>query len=109
MLGWSPRGAQVAVLQGHAGLVTSASFSPDGALVVTGGLDRTARVWAVAAGTEVLVLQEHEGAVNRAIFSPDGGRIASASDDATARVWECEVCVPTTDSWPSPAQASPVS
>ena len=87
-------GEQVALLQGHVGLVESASFSPDGAFLVTAGLDRTARVWDLDTGAAVLVLRGHDGAVTRALFSPDGSRIASASQDRTARVWECEVCVP---------------
>src|SRR4029453_2794204 len=87
-------GEQVALLQGHAGLVESASFSADGAFLVTTGLDRTARVWDLDSGTEVLVLRGHEGAVSRAVFSPDGTRIATASQDTTARSWQCEVCVP---------------
>ena len=87
-------GEQVALLQGHVGRVESASFSPDGAFLVTAGLDRTARVWDLDTGATVLVVRGHDGAVTRALFSPDGSRIASASQDRTARVWDCEVCVP---------------
>jgi WD40 repeat protein len=87
-------GEQVALLQGHVGLVSSASFSPDGTFLVTAGFDRTAQVWDLDTGAAVLVLRGHDGPVTRAVFSPDGRRIATSSQDATARVWECEVCVP---------------
>ena len=54
-------GEQVALLQGHVGLVESASFSADGAFLVTAGLDRTARVWDLDTGAAVLVLRGHDG------------------------------------------------
>ena len=48
---WSlGNGALVGKLEGHAGVVYSACFSPDGALVVTASADKTARVWSLADG-----------------------------------------------------------
>ena len=44
----TPRGRRV--LEGHGDRVTSASFSPDGTLLVTSSRDREARIWDVATG-----------------------------------------------------------
>lgn len=42
-------GRLVATLAGHTGAVNTASFSPDGRLIVTASTDRTARLWPVSA------------------------------------------------------------
>jgi hypothetical protein len=76
------------VLDGHAGYVYSAAFSPDGSRVVTASNDKTARIWDAAKGKEIAVLRGHEDAVNSAAFSPDGSRIVTASADQTARIWD---------------------
>ena len=66
----------------------SATFSPDGARIVTASGDRTARVWEAATGTEIAALRGHKGWVHSAAFSPDGARIVTASGDRTARIWD---------------------
>ncbi|MBL8764741.1 MAG: hypothetical protein JNM07_10780, partial [Phycisphaerae bacterium] len=76
------------LLEGHAGEVKSAAFSPDGARLVTASGDETARVWDAATGRELLRLEGHAGVVLSAAFSPDGARLVTASDDQTARVWD---------------------
>ena len=50
---WSTTtGARIHTLQGHAGIVGSAIFSPDGRTAVTTGSDHTVRLWDVATGKE---------------------------------------------------------
>jgi serine/threonine protein kinase/WD40 repeat protein len=44
---WRPAGA-VALATGHKGRVTAVAFSPDGALLATGGDDNSIKVWSVA-------------------------------------------------------------
>ena len=70
------------------GGATSASFSPDGARLVTAGVDGTVRVWNTSTGAEALTLKGHTARVNSASFSPDGKLVVTASDDSTARVWD---------------------
>src|SRR5262249_39370461 len=53
---------ELLTLKGHTGFVTSASFSPDGSRVVTGG-DSTAKVWDAKTGAELLTLKGHTGGV----------------------------------------------
>jgi len=80
--------ALLAVLSGHADLVCSAAYSPDGKRIVTTSRDRTVRVWDARTGIELAVLSGHDDLVNSAVFSPDGNRIVSASEDKTARIWD---------------------
>ena len=74
-------------LEGHAGGVTSACVSPDGALVVTASHDQTARVWSLADGALVRTLEGHASALTSACVSPDGALVVTASADRTARVY----------------------
>ena len=78
----------------HAGLVYSASFSPDGSRVVTASADNTARVWDAATGAPVSVPLKHDDRVNSAAFSSDGRRVVTASADDTARVWDAATGAP---------------
>jgi WD40 repeat protein len=69
------------------------AWSPDGARIVTGSDDSTARVWESATGKELARLAGHGGDVNNAAWSPlppgDDGAvlIVTASADRTARLW----------------------
>lgn len=76
------------LLEGHAGPVTSAHFSPDGTRVVTASEDQTAIVWDVAAGAPVAVLRGHSAPLTAARFDPTGAIVVTAGLDNTARVWD---------------------
>lgn len=91
---WDTRtGKLIAVLQGPTGSLRSASFDPDGELVVAGSDSATA-IWKVDTKELLGVLRMHAAAVNTAAFSPDGKLILTASDDRTAKLYPCEICVP---------------
>ena len=77
-------------LTGHKGGVLSCSWAPDGRYVVSGGSDRTLRVWDVEKGEEVLCLRGHEGGVSSCSWSPEGKYVVSGGDDGTLRVWDLE-------------------
>ena len=78
------------ILKGHESIVTSVAFSPDGARILTGSYDNTARLWGVTAGEELFVLKGHAYPVRSVAFSPDGARVLTGSDDATARLWDAQ-------------------
>jgi len=74
-------------ISGHEGAVSSVAFSRDGALLVTGGADRTVRVWNLnARNTPPVIFVGHTAPVYAVAFSPDGSRIASG-DDFSLLVW----------------------
>jgi WD40 repeat protein len=75
------------VLRGFHSDVHSASFSPDGRLIVTTSADRTARLWAVSSGHLVRQLSGHTAAVYDAAFTPDGRFVVTGSSDSTTRIW----------------------
>ncbi len=75
-------------LRGHTGVVVDASFSTDGARVVTASVDNTVRLWDARTGKEIVVLEGHREIVRSASFSPDGTQVVTASSDDTARVWD---------------------
>ena len=80
-------GQEIVALRGHKDVVTSASFSPDGARMDTASDDRTARLWDATTGQQLTTLRGHEDPLSNGSFSPDGARIVTASWDGTARIW----------------------
>jgi WD40 repeat protein len=73
--------------------VQTASFSPDGKMVVVASADGTASVWESRStsqflGARTAELRGHSGQVIDAAFSPDGRLVATASLDGTARIWQ---------------------
>jgi WD40 repeat protein len=72
----------------HAGRVYCVAFSPDGALLASGGGDKTVRLWDPATGEHVRTLAGHKRAVRGMAFSPDGVLLASGGGDKTVRLWD---------------------
>lgn len=81
--------APVVTLNGHTGSVTSLEFSRDGAQLLSGSLDHTARLWDVAAARSLLEFQGHSWPVWQAAFSPDPEHriMATAGQDGRVIVW----------------------
>lgn len=80
-------GRAVHTLQ-HAGTVEFVVYSPDGTLVVTTSLDKSARLWNAESGMPAVPQPlAHKGEVLHAAFSPKGDRLVTASADNTSRIW----------------------
>ena len=78
---------QLVVQLGHANLVTSGAFSPDGTYVLTGSHDQTALLWDVATGRELRRFVGHGLWITAVAYSPDGQYALTGSMDRTARLW----------------------
>lgn len=74
----------------HGDNIPSVAFSPNGQYILTGSLDKTAKLWDASSGKELRVFKGHNGQVMSVAFSPDGKRILTASGDRTAILWNAE-------------------
>lgn len=75
-----------------AGWVRCLDVSPDGKWVVTGGSDRTLKLWAWADGKAAdkptHEVEAHAGWVEGVAFSPDGKRLVTGGADYAVKVWD---------------------
>ena len=83
-------GTQVAILSGHTGSVFSLVFSPDGTSLVSGGSDKTIKLWDMKTGGVVKTFQGHTDSVYSVSISPDCTTIASGSCDDTICLWDVQ-------------------
>ncbi|HEY6510071.1 MAG TPA: hypothetical protein VIY56_18740, partial [Vicinamibacterales bacterium] len=65
--------------------VVALAFSPDSRFLVTGGQDRTARVWDLT-GQELAFIR-HDAPLVAVAFSADGGAVVTAAEDRSVRTW----------------------
>jgi len=71
----------------HNDTVRDLIFTPDGALLLTGGDDALIRFWDAGNYEKVDELSEHQNHIFRLTISPDGRFLASGSRDNTVRTW----------------------
>ncbi|MEM6840465.1 MAG: WD40 repeat domain-containing protein, partial [Cyanobacteria bacterium P01_C01_bin.120] len=62
------------------GQIRAVTFSPDGQLVASGGLDRTIRVWEVKTGTCIQTISNHSEPISSLTFNPNGKVLASSGE-----------------------------
>jgi len=69
----------------HTNDMEKSTFSPDGKLVLTGGMDDAARLWNAATRQPLGPPLPHDRGVGAVAFSPDGGTILLGGLDGTLR------------------------
>lgn len=81
-------GEQRAAFANHAAQVNGLLFTPDGRTLISSSLDRSTRIWDVAAGRELTILH---GLVGFAIaLTPDGRRLTTGSElpGSAVKLWD---------------------
>jgi WD40 repeat protein len=92
VVAWTPFGPQGAaqtpiVLAVQDDLVTTFTWSPDGARIATSS-DEDVKVWDIANKRNTITLSGNSGTVESVAWSPAGNYIAAGSWDRTAKVWD---------------------
>ncbi len=83
-------GQRLLTLAGHTAAVSSVAFSPNTRTIVTGGVDRSVRVWDAGSGQLLRTMTGDSEAISSVAFLPDGKRIASGSLDRTILLWNSD-------------------
>lgn len=72
----------------HAGEVTAAVFSPDGAWIATSSLDSTVKIWDARTLKAVAPPIRHPSPVLAVAFSPDSRQLVTSGADGVVGVWD---------------------
>jgi len=83
-------GNEVRTIEGHRKQILCTAMSPDGRLLATGSMDRTAKVWDVQTGKEIATFAGHKRRVLAFAFANRGREIVSTSADGVVRIWNCQ-------------------
>jgi predicted Zn finger-like uncharacterized protein len=81
-------GWEGSTFKGHLGAVTALAVSVNGRFVLSGGADRTLKLWETATGHCLRTFEGHGGAVTTVCFSADGRHALSGGTDEGLRLWD---------------------
>lgn len=76
----------VRTLEGHP-TVSAIAIGADGQTLVSGGQDKTIKVWELQTGELKKTLRSDSGAINTVAISPDNKTVVSGSGDRLVRIW----------------------
>ncbi len=84
---WGADCREVKTFRGHSHGVWAVAFSPDGAMLASGGAERLVRMWDIETGRLLRSLRGHTNDIRAIVFTPDGQTLATGSEDRTIRLW----------------------
>jgi WD40 repeat protein len=84
---WRAGARETRVFRGHHDPVWAVAYHPLGAVIASGSVDHTIRLWEIETGRMLRILRGHTDTVRCLVFSPDGSLLASGSTDRTIRLW----------------------
>jgi WD40 repeat protein len=82
--------AQPIIQSGHAGTITTMTFSPHNTLLTTGSQDGTVKLWSVRTGQLLRSLSVSSYWVYSVAFSPNGCTVAAGSGDHNIYRWDLD-------------------
>lgn len=68
--------------------INALTFSPDGAILASGGEDRKIYLWSTTKRAVIHILEGHSGSVQSLAFLEQGLVLASSASDGTVRLWD---------------------
>lgn len=85
-----PQGGVISSYRGHKMRVTSVAWSPDGAYIASGSLDKTVQIWSANSSNHVrpFVYRGHSAGVRAVAWSPNSQRVVSGAEDTTMQIWD---------------------
>ena len=82
---------KIRTFEGHSNGVVDVVVTPDGRYVVSGGRDRTVKLWDLRTGALIHTFEGHANTVVDVAVTPDGRYAVSGSYDQTVRLWDIEM------------------
>lgn len=84
-------GEELALLVGHADIVTSLGFPADGRFLASGSLDGTVRLWDIETGKQMALFAGHWRGIKAIAVSPDGKIVVSGGGlEGRLIFWDAE-------------------
>ena len=74
-------------LKGHSGEIRALAITSDNKYIISGGEDKTVRIWKLEDNSLEAVLHGHTYTISSILVTNDCKYIISASNDDTARIW----------------------
>ena len=82
-----PSGDLIKTLKAGSGVVSSVAFAPDSGLLISGGYDKTARVWDTEKGIVIKEFSGHADTVRAVAAAAGGKKFATAGEDGAVILW----------------------